>query len=202
MQQLPTILEQAVHAPFLIKYGLIVIASIIEGPIVFFVSGFLLKLGVLSLVPAFLSLVIGDLIGDSLWYFVGRRFGHAFIARFGKYVNVTEDTVQKVTEIFKKHDTKILVFSKVTNGFGLSLGVLITAGMTKLRFLKFITFNAIGEVAWTAILVTTGYFFGSWYAQINTWAGRVSLGFGLVLVAVIFLQWNKYLQRRANTPTT
>ncbi|MDB5190300.1 MAG: associated Golgi protein-related protein [Parcubacteria group bacterium] len=199
MQPLPGILAYALTVPFLPKYGLLLVAAILEGPIVFFLAGLLIHLGVLDLVPAFISLMIGDLIGDTIYYVIGYRYGHTFIRKFGKYVNVTEENIEKVTTIFKKHDTKILMLSKLTNGFGLSLAVLIAAGMTRLRFTTFIFYNALGEVVWAALLVGAGYFFGEWYTQVNDWVGRAGILFGVVVVVVIFIQWNKYMRSKANT---
>lgn len=198
MQPLPGILAYILTVPAFATYGVVIVAAIIEGPIVFFLSGFLVHLGVLSLVPAFISLMVGDLIGDALWYLVGYRYGHSFIRKFGKYVGVSEDKIEKVTTIFKKHDTKILMLSKLTNGFGLSLAVLITAGMTRLRFTTFLIYNALGEVVWAGLLVGAGYFFGQWYTQVNSWVGRLGILFGIAVVVVLFIQWNKYMRTKSD----
>ncbi|MEO6536302.1 MAG: DedA family protein [Candidatus Paceibacterota bacterium] len=198
MQPLPGILAYALTVPFFAKYGLLLVAAILEGPIVFFLAGVLIHVGVLSLVPAFISLMIGDLVGDTIYYVIGYRYGHVFIRKFGKYVNVTEDNVEKVTTIFKKHDTKILMLSKLTNGFGLSLAVLITAGMTRLRFTTFLFYNALGELVWAGLLISAGYFFGEWYTQVDTWVGRIGILFGIGVVVVLFIQWNKYMRSKAD----
>ncbi len=197
MQPLPGILAYALTVPFLPKYGLLLVAAVVEGPIVFFVSGFLVHLGVLSLVPAFVGLMIGDLIGDTIYYVIGYQYGHTFVRKFGKYIGVNEEKIEKVTMIFKKHNTKILVISKLTNGFGLSIAVLITAGMTKLRFTTFLLYNALGEIVWAALLVGAGYFFGEWYAQVHSWIGRVGIGFGVVVAVMIFIQWNRYMRSKS-----
>ncbi|CAN5677089.1 hypothetical protein BH11PAT2_BH11PAT2_07460 [soil metagenome] len=198
MPQLPGILAYALTTPFFVMYGLVLVAAILEGPIVFFVAGFLVHLGVLSILPTFVSLMLGDLIGDTIYYGIGYRYGHAFIRKFGKYIGVTEDKIEKVTTIFKKHDTKILMISKITNGFGLSMAVLIAAGMTRLRFSTFIFFNAIGELVWAALLIGSGYYFGQWYTQVDTWVGRAGLLFGVGVAVLLFIQWNKYMRSKTD----
>ncbi|MES2225386.1 MAG: DedA family protein [Patescibacteria group bacterium] len=197
MPLLPGILAYAVTVPYLATYGFVLIAAIIEGPIMFFLCGFLVRLGVLSLIPAFISLMAGDLIGDTLWYLVGYRYGRRFIHRFGKYVSITEEKIEQATVIFKTHHDRILVISKITNGFGFAIPVLVTAGLTKLPFRKFFIFNFAGEIVRALLLVGGGYFFGAWYSQIDTWVGRVGLGFALILTVVVFIQFGRYLSKKA-----
>ncbi len=139
----------------------------------------------------------GDLIGDTIYYLIGYRYGHSFIRKFGKYVGVTEEKVAKATIIFNKHHEKILIVSKITNGFGLAIAVLITAGMTRLSFVRFFFFNLAGELVWAGLLLSGGYYFGTWYTQIDSWVGRISIGVGLVFVIVLFFQFNRYLSKRA-----
>ncbi|MDB5245532.1 MAG: hypothetical protein JWN90_637 [Parcubacteria group bacterium] len=197
MQPLPGILAYALTVPFLPKYGLLLVAAVLEGPIVFFLAGLLIHLGVLDLVPAFISLMIGDLIGDTIYYVIGYRYGHTFIKKFGKYVNVTEEKVQKASMIFKTHHEKILLISKITNGFGLAVAVLITAGMTRLRFIRFFVFNFLGELVWASLLIGAGYYFGTWYSQVNTWIGRAGIGFALIVAVVVFIQFGRYVSMKS-----
>ncbi|MFZ2049067.1 MAG: DedA family protein [Minisyncoccia bacterium] len=183
-------------APFLV-YGVVFLLTIVEGPIVSIVAGLLFKLGFFPFIPIFITLIIGDLVGDSIWYFVGSHFGMSFIRRFGKYVGVTEESVEKVKDVFHKQKERILILSKMTNGLGLSMAVLLTAGMVKIPFIKYIYLNAIGEIIWTGMLVAVGYFFGQWYIQIDTWMGRIGFVGIFVFVIIIFLQIKKYFNKKA-----
>lgn len=183
-------------APFLV-YGVVLLLTIIEGPIVSIVAGLLLKLGFFPLIPIFITLILGDLVGDSIWYFIGRRFGMSFINRFGKYLGVTKENIEKVKNVFHKQKEQILILSKMTNGMGLSLAVLLTAGMVRIPFHKYIYLNAIGEIIWTGMLVAIGYFFGQWYVQIDTWMGRIGLIGIFIFIIIIFMQIKKYFNKKA-----
>jgi membrane protein DedA with SNARE-associated domain len=57
------------------RYLVIIPGAIIEGPILSIICGLLIRLGVLGIVPTYLLLMLGDLIGDTLWYWGGHRWG-------------------------------------------------------------------------------------------------------------------------------
>ena len=180
------------------KYLILVPACVIEGPVVMMISGFLIKLGYLNLPLTFLTLTLGDLLGDTIWYYVGRHGGHKFIFHFGKYFNVTENDVSLITHIFHKYKNKILFISKITAGFGLSLATLITAGMIKIPFKRFIIINFLGELVWTSICVSVGYFFGKAYIQVSNLGGKVSLIVSVLFLCLCVLQLSKYARQRIN----
>jgi membrane protein DedA with SNARE-associated domain len=58
------------------KYWLIFPIVIIEGPIIVVISGFLVYLGFLNAYITYIILVIGDSIGDSMYYAIGRYGGN------------------------------------------------------------------------------------------------------------------------------
>ena len=182
-------------------YALIVALACAEGPILSMIFGVLLRLGYFSFIPVYAALMLGDLIGDVIWYFIGYRYGHAFIARFGKYWNISEEGVEKVTKLFHKHKHSILFISKITNGFGFALVTLMTAGMIKIPFWRYMTINLVGQFAWSGILLGVGYFFGEAYTEVNDWFGRISLGILFLIVIFALNGYKKYLKARAEKMT-
>lgn len=188
--------HMTITAPFLV-YGVVLLLTIVEGPIVSIICGLLYKLGFFSFILIFVALILGDLVGDGIWYFVGRHYGMSFINRFGKYIGVTKKNIEKVEIVFHKHKERILILSKMTNGMGLSMAVLLTAGMVRIPFMKYIYLNAIGEIIWTGMLFAVGYFFGQWYIQIDNWMGRIGFVGIFIVVVIIFLQIKKYFNKKA-----
>ncbi len=178
-------------------YGITVLLACAEGPILSMIFGVLLKLGYFSFFPVYAALMIGDLIGDVVWYQIGYRYGHGFIRRFGKYFDISEESVLKVKHIFHRHKDSILFISKITNGFGFALVTLMTAGMVKIPFWRYLGINLVGQFVWTGILLGVGYFFGNLYQQVDTILGRLSVTALLVVVILAFFQYKKYLAKRA-----
>lgn len=177
------------------KYILVLILSIIEGPVVMAFSGMLWKLSYFSFLPLYLSLMAGDLIADTFWYFVGYFAGYNFIKKYGLYFNISEDKLKKFNIFFTEHQSKILFLSKITMGFGFALLVLIAAGISKVPFKKYISINFLGQIIWTLLLMILGYFFGSLYLVIHK-----SLRFAfiiLIFIILVFLIYglNSYMKR-------
>jgi len=179
------------------KYPALVVLSFIEGPYMMMMSGLLIKLGVFTLIPAYIALSIGDLIGDVVWYYVGYFFGNRFVGRFGKFFDVTPESIENAKELFSKHRKKILLGSKVTAGFGLSLATLITAGMVKAPFGEYMILNFFGQAIWTAVLLTVGYSFGNLYIVIDSIFGRIFIIGVAIFSLYLLLRLSRHLGRRA-----
>ncbi len=177
-------------------YGVIILVSFFEGPILAVLCGFLIHLDLLPLVPIYITLMIGDLIGDVVWYSIGRMFGHSFTRKFGKYFSITEEGVTRVTKIFQKHTSRILIISKITMGFGFAIVTLFTAGMSKIPFNQYISLNIAGQVIWTGILLFLGYFFGNLYEQLDGIFAKISVVALIVLISIGLIGYGKYIKGR------
>lgn len=178
-------------------YLFIVLLACTEGSFLFLIFGVLIKLGYFGFIPVYLALISGNLIGDVVWYYIGFMWGHKFIGRFGKNFGITEDEVTKVTETFHKHKYPILFVSKITNGFGFALVVLITAGIVRIPFALYMVVNIIGQFIWAGMLIGIGYFFSDLYLQIDTILGRVMVIIGFIIILIIFLKYRKYLKDKS-----
>jgi len=182
-----------------VVYGTVIMLACAEGPILSMLFGVLLRMGYIKLVPIYVALMLGDLLGDVLWYEIGRHFGHPFIKRFGKYFNITESSVEKVTLIFHKYKHRILFISKVSNGFGFALVTLMTAGMAQIPFWRYLSINVVGQFVWTGFLLSVGYFFGHAYVLVDSVLWRLSI-IALFIISLFALNgYKKYLAKRAET---
>jgi membrane protein DedA with SNARE-associated domain len=178
-------------------YLIIILTACAEGPILSILGGVLIRLGYFPFVPIYIAVMLGDVLGDTAWYWVGRKFGHSFIKRFGKYVSISEERVHTVTKIFKKYPTRILIISKITNGFGLSLATLITAGMSRIPFIKYLAFNLIGQFVWSGMLIAVGYYFSHLYLQIDGIFGKISVIALLLVFVAMFLGFHNYIKHKS-----
>jgi len=188
----------AVIALFLqYKYPALVVLSFFEGPYIMMLSGLLLKFGVVTLIPVFIALSVGDLSADTVWYYVGYHFGNRFVHHFGKFFDITHEGIENAKELFTRHRKKILLGSKVTAGFGLSLATLITAGIVRAPFGEYILLNFFGQFVWTAVMLSVGYFFGNLYLVIDNVLGKVFVVAVAILVLYLLLQLARRLGRQA-----
>lgn len=179
-------------------YVVIMVVGLVEGPFISMVSGAILAMGFLNFWLVYAVLMLGDLIGDTVWYLVGSHFGERFVARFGKYFGITEDHILNIKNIFHKHKKLLLFFSKITNGLGFSAGVLFTAGLSKIPFWRFIGINAVGQLIWSGSLIATGFFFGNLYLRINNVTGKVAVVMLFIVVVLAAFRYLKYWQKKIN----
>lgn len=178
------------------KYGLLVPLAIIEGPTTMMASGVFMKLGFLDFIPAFVCLLVGDVLGDMIWYSFGFFGGRPFIKKFGKYIGVTEEKVNTVIKIFHDNHSKILFFSKITMGFGFAVVTLFTAGFVKIPFRRFVFWNVVGGLFWTSGLMLVGFVFGNIYLKVDSILGKISVIVLIVIAFFVLMGVSRYIKNR------
>jgi membrane-associated protein len=178
------------------RYPILVPAALIWGLMVGMLVGVVVRLGALELLPAYACIMLGELIGDMLWYGIGFEWGEGFVKRFGRYVGLDDSAVAAARNLFQKHDQRILFASKLTTGFGFAIPILFTAGMTRMSFLRYMSANLTGQFLWSGGLIAVGYFFGDWYLRVNNIFEKATVvSIGIILVGAGF-GFAKYLGRR------
>jgi membrane protein DedA with SNARE-associated domain len=177
-------------------YVVILIVAIAEGPILSVLLGILLRLGYFSVIPVYIALMAGDLIGDVGLYYLGYHYGKSVVKKFKKIFNFSEEKIEKVETLFHAHHYKILFISKLTNGFGLAMAVLTTAGIVRINFWKYMRSNISGQLLWSGMLLSLGYFFSTAYVQIHSWIGRAAL-IGAVALGIFFTI--QYIKKMRNS---
>ena len=178
------------------RYWVALPITVFAGPIVMVVCGFLLKLGYFSLIPVYFILLLGDLIGDFLWYGVGYYGARRLVRRYGRFVSLTDRVMDKIEEVFKRYQNKILFISKITMGLGFALVTLITAGATRVPIKNYAILNILGGFIWTAFLLALGYFFGNLYLLIDKAFRLLFLVAVTTLVILAFWGLKNYIKQK------
>lgn len=179
------------------RYPLVAFGTIIEGPILMVASGFMYRMGLFELIPLFIAILIGDLIGDVFWYIVGRYFAEPILSKHGKFVGITPERFERIKGLFSKYHERILIFSKLTIGLGLALGVLIVAGATKVSFKKYMFINLVCGFFLVSILMSIGYFFGEVYSNISDNFKAVFLIVVIALVLSFSFFFSRYVKKKS-----
>ncbi len=170
------------------KYWIIFPIAVFEGPIIIIISGFLVSLGYLNGWIAYLVVIIADMIGDSLYYSIGRFWGKSkFIKRIGKYIGYDEESEKYIEDHFRRHKIKTFMIGKVTHGLGGTIQ--IASGIAKVTYAEFFWLSLIGTAPKALGLLILGYYLGSYYENINNYLQNIALIsvsiFALVLLWVI-----------------
>jgi len=178
-------------------YGYIIVfpISVAEGPIVAVVSGFLISAGYFSAPIVFFILLAGDIVGDAIYYSLGRFSRHTFINKWGKYIGINETRIKKLDYHFERHDWKILLIGK-TQPIGAA--ILFSAGMTKMPLKKFVWYNLLASAPKVIIFLLIGYYTGEAYTRATTYLDYIGFAsFGVaVLLIVCYIVAVRYLRAK------
>jgi len=178
------------------RYVILVPIAFIAGFPTGMAVGVAIRLGYLALIPSYACIMLGELIGDVLWYWIGYRWGESFSKRFGKYVGLTPEHIDEAKRLFIHYDQRILFSSKLTTGFGFAIPILFTAGMSRMSFWRYARANLSGQFFWSGGLILIGYFFSDTYLNVSGVEGKVStVGIALLVLLLIF-GFGKYLWSR------
>ncbi len=155
--------------------------------------------GKLSIVGVLIACAIGAILGDNLGYLAGRYGGRPFALRFGKYFFLKEKHLISAEAFFVRHGDKTVFFGRFIAV--LRAWAAFLAGVNKMRWSKFLLYNAAGGIAWTTIMGLFAYFAGKIVGNNFTVIERLgqSLGFfGLAVVVLPVLIWLvlKYVRKR------
>jgi len=165
-------------------YGYFIIfpLAVVEGPMIAVISGLMVAEGFLNDIPTFSVLLLGDLVGDTLYYCVGRYGGRPIMTKLSKWLAKGENrNIVKLEKHFDGHGAKTLIFGK-TQAYGAA--ILTAAGAAKMPFLRFFLVSFAGSGVKITLLLLIGYFFGKSYRNIDNYFYIAAL-FSLVLLAVI-----------------
>lgn len=111
-------------------------------------------------------LLIAAISGDSLNYSIGKRFGMQVtkIKIFGKQF-VQQEHIDKTHEFYEKYGSKTIVIARFVP-IVRTLAPFV-AGIGRMNYGTFITYNVVGAIFWVVGLTLAGYFLGQieWVAQ-------------------------------------
>lgn len=193
-QPLPGILASL--APVLDNYGYLAVGGFIAledfgipvpGETILIAAAVYAGSGRLSIVGVGLVAFAAAIIGDNIGYAIGYFGGRALVLRFGRYVHLTSERLDKAEGFFDRYGGVVVAGARFVEGLRQLNG--IVAGTIRMHWLKFLAFNALGAALWVSVWASVGYLAGNHITAIYRTVTRYSLYFlialGIVLVALI-----------------
>jgi membrane protein DedA with SNARE-associated domain len=129
-------------------------------------------------VAGFTAAVIGDNIGFAIGHFGGR----SLVLRWGRYVGLTEKRLAKAEAFSEQHGGWIITIARFIEVLRQANG--IVAGLTGMRWRRFLAFNALGAALWTGTWVSLGYLAGRHISTIYHYITQYS-NYVLITLAVL-----------------
>ena len=168
-----------------------------SGDIVLFAGGLFANRGHLALPLVMLSGFAGALISDNAVYWIGRIGGRPLIGRILKmrflHFLVNEKSLSKVERYFESHGGKTVFVGRF--GPGLRSMTPLFAGVTRMKYYRFVPYNVGAAAVWSVVYSLIGYVFGQYWTELL--AVATSFGYGVIGLAVLVLL--AYLLRRYQT---
>jgi len=153
------------HLLIAYRYWLLFPLACIEGPLVALVAGVLIALGYFNPLLAYVILLFGDLIPDTIYYFIGRYGGwKSLIKRYGSKIGITDEHTEKVSILWKTHGVRTMWMGKLS--YGLSIPFLISAGLVGMPLKRFLQYAIPVTLFQYGVLMALGYYLGNFYALI------------------------------------
>lgn len=190
-------MDSALHLILVYRYWILFPLAFFEGPITGFIIGTLVALGYFNVFAAFGLLLLGDIIPDTAYYFIGRLGGEGtFVKKALLKVGIADGHMAAARSLWFNHTGKTMFFSKLA--YGLSTPFLISAGYIKLDFKKFLMYALPVTVLQYSVLMALGYYFGSSYYKIITdsFSGLGICIAAAVVVGVAYALLTRFMRRR------
>ena len=139
----------------------------------------------LSVWLIFTVAAIAAIAGDNIGYWIGDKGGYRLLRRYGHYIRADATKIKIGRLIFDRHGPKVVFFGRFVSVLRTYAAFL--SGTMKMRWRRFLPYNAAGGIVWAAIYSFAPYAIGS---AINTVSTPVDIGLSVaaaVLVVAVIL---------------
>lgn len=161
----------------------LLIGFFLPGDSLLFTAGFLVYSGFLDVNIHLLVAVlfIAAVVGDSVGYSFGRKFGPAIFKRPDSLL-FKQENIRKAQHFYEKHGGKTIIIARfipIVRTFAP-----VVAGIGQMEYKRFLGFNLIGGFLWAAGVTYLGYFVGVQFKKAGIEIDTVLLP---IILAIILL---------------
>lgn len=188
--ELPDIFDTFV--PVLDQYGYMAVAVFVflegfgvpmPGETILIAGAVLAGAGHLNAIVLGIVTVAAAAAGDSIGFAMGHFGGRPLLLKWGKYVFITQDRLTKAEKWFERHGGKIITVARFIEGFRQVNGII--AGISTMRWRKFVGANLLGAGLWCALWVSVGYIAGDRIGMIYQIFRDYVIYIGLALAVLV-----------------
>ena len=156
-------------------------------------AGYLAFQGKMDIWLAILAGLGGSLAGALFNYFLALTLGRKLLIKYGKYVFIKEETIDKLETFFKTHGHISTFTGRLIPGIRQLIS--LPAGLSRMNIAEFSAYTALGAGIWASILAALGYYAG---ANEEIWKGylkEITIGTLIVLVIGLFIYIKNYKRK-------
>ena len=197
-------------APVLDNYGYLAVAGLVmvenfgvpaPGETILVAAAVYAGTGRLSIVGVGVIAVLAAIVGNCIGYAIGYFGGHALVLRYGKYVFLTPERLEKTERFFARRGGLVVVAGRFIEGLRQAAGII--AGTAEMPWKRFLGFTTLGAVLWVGVWAPVGYLAGDHIGTIYAAATRYSL-YLLIALLLLLAAWiaRAVWRRKRSTGTT
>lgn len=148
------------------------------------VGGIAVARGSMEFWPLLAVGTVGSTIGNYVWFLVGDRLGYRrlrpFVARWGRWLTMDWEDVEKATRFFRRHGQWV-IFAMRFSPF-LRTMISLPAGLAHMKHWRFLLFTFAGAAVWNTLLIQGGRL-AARFAVVEQWLGYAVLGLTAFIIA-------------------
>jgi membrane protein DedA with SNARE-associated domain len=198
-------------APLLDNYGYLAVAGllfaenlgapVVPGETVLIAGAIYAGTGRLNVVALGVIAVAACVAGACGGWAIGWFGGRALAERYGRYVFLTPARLDRAEHFFGSRGALVFTFARFLDGLRQANGII--AGLTEMRWPRFLIFNGVGAVLWVAVWISAGYLAGDHitaiYQDMSKYLLYVLIALALAIAALIL---RHILHRRRTAAST
>ncbi len=161
----------------------LLIGFFLPGDSLLFTSGILIHSGIFNInIHLFvLLLFIAAVLGDSTGYWFGRKTGPKIFKKPDAKI-FKQSYIQKAQDFYEKHGAKTIIIARfvpIVRTFAP-----IVAGVGKMDYQKFFTYNMVGGALWVTLITYAGFHLGALFERMGLDIDQVLLP---IIISIIII---------------
>lgn len=131
--------------------------------------------------------IVAATLGDNFGFIAGYYGGRPLLDRYQNIFRIENATLQRGERLFTRYGAATVFFARFVFGLRIIAGPM--AGVLRMPWKKFLTFNFIGAAVWVSVISGVGYLFGRHWEQMENAIKRFDLAVAVGAGVVIFVLW-------------
>lgn len=164
----------------------ILIGLVVPGEVILATGAIFASRGDLALTPVIVLGAVAAIIGESVGFWLGHRYGASLLRRI-PLLRRLDGKVDEVERLFSQHGGKTVFIGRFATAAGAF--VPFVAGMGRMRYRRFVAFDVPAIVLWAVAVGLVGFFLGENVDRVD----RILSNFGWVMLGLLVIGVAAYI---------
>ncbi|MCB9899530.1 MAG: DedA family protein [Planctomycetes bacterium] len=168
-------------------YPAVLLGTFLEGETIVVLGAVAARRGLLDLELVIACSFCGSLLGDQLFFLLGRRYGRSFLAKHPKW----DVRMLRARHMLERHQTPVILGFRFL--YGLRNVIPFALGMSSVSLLRYVVLNVVGAAIWAVTLGCAGWALG---AALETLLRDIAHAQAFVLAGLVAIAVFVFVARR------